>query len=83
MPDGKPRARGIINHCQEPGHFLRKELGQRVAFYLEPGGARVRTVNALAAIRSGWLVPRDLDLFGNPDNAQAWIYARKIGSHGC
>jgi hypothetical protein len=41
-------------------------------FSLRPGGKFVPREFALEAIKSGWLVPCDGDLFGDPNNAQTW-----------
>jgi hypothetical protein len=71
-------AKIIINRCQRPGAFLRKAhvsfasgRGQ-TEFYLEPGSGPVPARIAEEAIRSGRLIARDSDLFGDPDNAQNW-----------
>jgi hypothetical protein len=74
----KPRARSIVNYCQRPGAFLAAahvRHGGGREFYLEPGSQRVRTKYALEAIRSGWLVAKDLGLFG--DDPQIWVHHPK------
>jgi hypothetical protein len=54
---------------------LKEIRGSAVSFFLEPGSIRVRSEFAAEAIRSGWLIVRDADLFGQP---MTWIYAPKL-----
>lgn len=71
----KVRCRGIVVHCQQPGAFLLKEVrGSQIEYFLEPGSIRVRREYAEEAVRSGWLMIRDRDLFGQP---MTWAYRAK------
>ena len=67
----KVRCRGIVVHCQQPGAFLLKEVRGSQIEYFEPGSIRVRREYAEEAVRSGWLMIRDRDLFGEPTS---WAY---------
>lgn len=72
---GAFRSRGIINFCQHPGVFLLKEVrGSQIRYFLMPSGLSVRAKYALEAIASGFLTPRDRDLF---NEAMSWVYAPK------
>jgi hypothetical protein len=70
------RCRSIVNHCQKgPDHYLLKEIrGSAVGYFLEPNGSRVRKEFAEEAIRSGFLIPRDRDLF---NESATWVYTPK------
>jgi hypothetical protein len=78
-----PRALMIVRHCRETGGHLRKGFivfpsGHReVTYFLEPGTTRVAPRFARGAIDSGWLAAQGCDLFGDPANAQVWVYAPK------
>jgi hypothetical protein len=69
----KVRCRGIINFCQQPDVFLLKEVrGSQIRYFLMPSGLSVRAKYAAEAIASGFLTPRDRDLF---NEAMSWVYA--------
>jgi hypothetical protein len=83
----QPRVKTILTHLKKPGACLRKAYrnkrgggrkrggGPQVAveYFIEPAGIPVREQFAIAAINSGCLLPRDSDLFADPDNSQAWV----------
>jgi len=74
----RERVRGIVRHCRRPKGLLQKTFlhfdsgHMEVRFVLIPDKKYVRAQYALAAIKSGWLIPCGGDLFGDPPNAQTW-----------
>lgn len=75
-----PAANQIIRHCKCDGHYLQKAIrvfpsgNREISFFLQPDGARVAPRDALEAVGSGWLTPRDPGLLDDPLLAQTWNY---------